>query len=162
MPREPIYRHVFVVETVLNIFRGESRRAGWRETGGPLVGYLSDDGAVVITGAGGPGPKAQRRLTSVEIDGRHATSFCSHIYHQSNGSLDYIGDWHRHTLWSLQPSKSDEEAMLQVVLSGSCSLEAPISLIYRRLPESMIVYVLTMKGRLCAVPHTLIDSIPRY
>jgi integrative and conjugative element protein (TIGR02256 family) len=147
---------------VLNIFRSESRRGGSRETGGPLVGYLSDDGAVVVTGAGGPGPRAQRRVTSVQIDGRHATSFCSQIYEESNGLFDYIGDWHRHTLWSLKPSKSDEQAMLEVALSGSCLLEAPISLIYRRLPESMIVYVLTTKGRLCTVSHSLIDSIPEY
>jgi integrative and conjugative element protein (TIGR02256 family) len=161
MPTEPIYRHIFVVETVLNVFRDESRHAGWRETGGPLIGYLSDDKAVVVTGAGGPGPRAQRRLTSVQIDGRHATSFCSQIYHQSNGSFDYIGDWHRHTLLSLKPSESDERAMLQMALSGSCLLEAPISLIYRRLPESMAVYVLNAQRRLCGVSHTLIDSVPK-
>jgi integrative and conjugative element protein (TIGR02256 family) len=159
MQTEPLYRHVFLVEAVLNTFRSEARRAGWCETGGPLVGYLSDDGAVVVTGAGGPGPRAQRRLTSVQIDGRHATAFCSQIYHQSNGSFDYVGDWHRHTLWSLKPSKSDEQAMM--VLSESCLLGAPISLIYRRLPESMAVYVLNAQGRLCGVSHSLIDSIPR-
>lgn len=160
MQTEPLYRHVFLVEAVLNTFRSEARRAGWRETGGPLVGYLSDDGAVVVTGAGGPGPKAQRRLTSVQIDGRHATLFCSQIYNQSNGSFDYIGDWHLHTLLSLKPSESDEQAMSQMALSGSCLLEAPISVIYRRLPESMAVYVLNANGRLCGVSHSLIDSVP--
>lgn len=155
-----IYRHVFIVKTVLGVFRSESRRVGWSETGGPLVGYLSADEAVVVTGAAGPGPRARLGLTNVQIDGEHATAFCDRIYHESKGSLDYIGDWHRHTLWSLKPSKSDEEAMWRVAVSGSCSLTAPISIIYRRYPESFCVYVLDAENHLSPVAHSLINSIP--
>ncbi len=161
MPDALIYRHVFIVETVLSVFRSESRRVGWRETGGPLVGYLSVDGAVVVTGASGPGPRARLGRTNVHIDGQHATAFCDRIYHESNGSLDYIGDWHRHILWSLKPSKPDEEAMWRVAISGSCSLDAPISIIYRRHLESLCVYVLDAENRLSPVAHSLINSIPK-
>ena len=160
MPEKLTYRHVFIVEKVLEVFRAESQRVGWLETGGPLAGYLSTDGAVVITHAGGPGPRAVLGHFSVQLDGEHATAFCDRIYRESQGSFDYIGDWHRHVAWSLKPSPSDEEAMREVVTSGSCSLEAPVSIIYRKTPEGLCAYLLGGNGRLLPIPVSLLSAIP--
>ena len=160
MPEKLIYRHVFIVEAVMEFFRAESRRVGWRETGGPLTGYVSTDGAVVVTHAGGPGPRAVLGFTNVQIDGEHATEFCDRIYQESEGCFDYIGDWHRHVAWSLKPSPLDEQAMRDIAASGSCSLDAPLSVIYRRIPEGVRAYALSANGRLMPVPVSTLSSIP--
>lgn len=160
MPEKLIYRHAFIVEKVIEVFRAESRLVGWRETGGPLAGYLSGDGAVVVTHAGGPGPRAVVGPFSVQIDGEHATAFCDQIYRESQGSFDYIGDWHRHIGWALKPSPPDEQAIRDVAVSGSCSLEAPTSIIYRRIPEGLCAYSLGEDGHLRPIPVSIISAIP--
>jgi integrative and conjugative element protein (TIGR02256 family) len=145
---------------VVEVFRAETRRIWGRETGGPLAGYLSADGAVVVTHAGGPGPRAVHGYATVKIDGGHATAFCDRIFRDSGGRFDYVGDWHRHLAWSLKPSPPDEEAMREVAASGSCSLEAPVSIIYRRIPERFCAYVLGKSGRLLPTPVSVISAIP--
>lgn len=155
-----IYRHVFTVGTVLQAIRREVQRAWFVETGGPLVGYVSVDDALVVTHAGGPGPRAVRQRHSVLIDGRHAQVFCDTSRRESAGRLDYVGDWHRHPGWSLAPSRYDVEAMQTVARFEHCPIRNPVSLIYRRWPEKYTVFVLDDEGNLVPAPCTLIPAIP--
>ncbi len=155
-----IYRHIFIVRSVLETIRREVRQARWRETGGALVGYVSDDGAVVATSASGPGKRARRRRNSVLIDGVHAQTFCDAIYKESGGCFDYVGDWHRHPGQSLGASVRDREAMRIVAESASCPLHHPISLIYRNRREALAVYTLNNDGDLIPTHATIIDDIP--
>lgn len=155
-----IYRHIFVVEAVLQTIRQEVRRAGLKETGGPLAGYVSPDQAVVVTHAGGPGPRADLRLRSVLIDGAAAQSFCDTINRASGGRLDYIGDWHRHPGWLLAPSDDDQEAMRLMASYPHCPVAYPIALIYRSLPEKFLVYTWNKHEMLELTPHTMLATIP--
>ncbi len=155
-----IYRHVFVVGAVIDTIRREVRRAGRKETGGPLVGYISQDGALVATHASGPGKNGRLRRTSVFIDGAYAQAFCDVIARESGGSLDYVGDWHRHPALSLQTSALDVTAMQTVAASTSCPIRNPISLIYRSNLEAFTVYVLNDDGNLDSVPASILAGIP--
>ncbi len=154
-----IYRHVFVVRPVLETIRDEARRARYRETGGPLVGYISEDRALVVTHASGPGPRAQLRFSSVLIDGVHAQTFCDAVHRESQGRLDYVGDWHRHPGWSLRPSDLDATAMRKIAAFEYCPVRNPISLIYRSLHEAFIVYTLNHEGELAVIPSSLMPTI---
>ncbi|MCC3377149.1 Mov34/MPN/PAD-1 family protein [Cohnella sp. REN36] len=80
------------------------------ETGGALIGYLSDNYAV-ITHCSGPGPKSKLTRTSVTIDGNYTTRLCMDISSRSDGRLYYLGDWHTHLGNSLCPSATDISAM---------------------------------------------------
>lgn len=155
-----IYRHVFVVWSVIDTIRHEVRRAGHKETGGPLVGYISEDGALIATHAAGPGKRGRLYRTSVFIDGAQAQAFCDAKYRESDGSLDYVGDWHRHPAQSLQASVRDAVAMQTVAALESCPLRHPISLIYRSAPEAFAVYVLNDNGDLDPVSASALDEIP--
>lgn len=106
-----IYRHIFVMKSVLVTIRREVKLVPGRETGGPLVGYLTGDGAIVVTHAGGPGPNAVHARYSMEVDGAHAQRFCDGLRNATDGRLDYVGDWHNHPGFSLKPSTHDVAAI---------------------------------------------------
>jgi integrative and conjugative element protein (TIGR02256 family) len=154
-----MYKHVFIVRSILDVIRAEVRRAGRRETGGALVGYLSPESTLFVTHASGPGPRAQLQLTSVLIDGQYAHEFCTRIFTSSGGRLDYVGDWHRHLGWSLAASDQDLEAMLTISDSNCCSLPYPLTAIYRSFPERMVTHALNNR-RLRPVAMNWLDKIP--
>lgn len=136
------YKQVLVLRSVLDTIRAEVRLSPKTETGGALVGYLERDGVLIVTHACGPGPRSELRRTSVLIDGKHAGAFCTQMYKQSGGCLDYVGDWHRHPGWSLEASDHDLSAMLTIEEADCCSVPYPVSAIYRSFPEKLVVYAL--------------------
>ena len=153
-----IYRHVFVLDTCLDVIIAESKKVRFKETGGPLVGYISNDHALVITGATGPGPKAELSRYSVVIDGEFAQKFCDEMYSASSGKLDYVGDWHRHTGWSLEPSKEDVHAMRTMADFEYCPVKHPVSLIYRKRPAAFKTYVLNAERELDLLSHSILPA----
>jgi len=137
-----MYDQIFIVRSVLEVIRAEVRRAGRVETGGAMVGYQSPPNSLVITHASGPGPRSELNTTNVLIDGQYAHAFCTRLFDDSDGRLDYVGDWHRHLGWSLAASRRDLEAMLTIARSQCCSVKYPVSTIYRLRPEHMVAYAL--------------------
>jgi integrative and conjugative element protein (TIGR02256 family) len=155
-----IYRHIFIVQSVLTTIRKEVRRARFTETGGPLAGYVSEDRALVVTHAAGPGPRAKLNPFSVVIDGKYAQQFCDRVNRRTDGRIDYVGDWHRHLGWSLKASTDDLSAMRDMAAFEHCPIANPVSLIYRRGPEGYVIYVLNEENFLEACPSTLLNTIP--
>jgi integrative and conjugative element protein (TIGR02256 family) len=145
-----------MLRSTLDVIREEVRRTPKTETGGALVGYLSTEGALVVTHASGPGPRAKLKARSVLIDGKHAQDFCTRLFAESEGQLDYVGDWHRHPGWSLAASEHDLQAMLTIAESGCCTNANPLSAIYRSWPEHLVTYAL-VRGRLRSVPMEWVE-----
>jgi integrative and conjugative element protein (TIGR02256 family) len=137
-----MYDRILILRSVLDSIRAEVKSAGKVETGGAMVGYEGHDNSLVVTHASGPGPRAKLSRMSVLIDGNHAHAFCSRIFRESNGRLDYVGDWHRHVGWSLASSEQDLEAMLTIAEAKCCSAKYPVSLIYRLRPQGVKAYAL--------------------
>lgn len=156
-----IYRHIFIVQSVLTMIRKEVRRARFTETGGPLAGYVSEDRDIVVTHAAGPGPRAKLSPFSVMIDGKHAQQFCDKVNRRTEGRIDYVGDWHRHLGWSLKASTDDLLAMREMAAFEYCPIVNPISLIYRKRPEEYVVYILNEENLLEAYPSTLLKAVPQ-
>jgi integrative and conjugative element protein (TIGR02256 family) len=154
-----MYDQVLITRNVLEVIRAEVRGVGKVETGGAMVGYLEFPNSLVVTHASGPGPRAELNSTSVLIDGRYAHAFCTRLFEESGGRLDYVGDWHRHLGWSLESSDRDLEAMLTIARAKCCSVRYPVSAIYRLRPEHMIVYVLRAR-RLKRAPIRWLDAAP--
>ena len=136
------YRGILIQHEVLELIRTEVGKSSRTETGGALVGFLSQDNYVIVTNACGPGPRAELRRYSVLIDGKYAHSFCTRLFERSGGLLDYVGDWHRHPGWSLKSSRQDLNAMRTIRDARCCSIPYPITAIYRSMPEKMVTYVL--------------------
>lgn len=155
-----MYDRIFIIRNVLDVIRAEVKRAGKVETGGAMVGYhQSLSNSLVITHASGPGPKAELNPTNVLIDGQYAHDFCTRMFDDSGGQLDYVGDWHRHPGWSLAASDRDLQAMLTIEQSKCCSVQFPVSAIYRSRPEHMVTYALENR-RLKRVRIKWLDTYP--
>ncbi len=155
-----IYRHVFVVESAMAVLRAEVRRYRWKETGGPLAGYVSDDEAVVVTHAAGPGRKGVRRTFGVTISGEHAQLFCDGLRRESGGLIDYVGDWHSHIGRSVQFSRQDAAAMVLMATFDGSPTANPISVIVSRVTGRIAAYALNGNGHLDPVPCSVIQAIP--
>jgi integrative and conjugative element protein (TIGR02256 family) len=145
------FDHVILSPKCLRVIRAESRKSPAVETGGPLVGFLANDNTLVVTDAAGPGPQAKQERYSVLIDGAHAQKFCDHNRTQSNGYIDYVGDWHKHPGISLRPSGHDIAAIKTMAYFEHSPTKNPISLIYRRWPEAWQVYVWDGSGFLTKI-----------
>ena len=151
------FNNVILLPKCLSVIKAESRKARCIETGGPLVGYVAKDGALVVVDANGPGPKARLERFSVTIDGQHAQEFCDQSSRESDGRIDYVGDWHKHPGFSLSPSGDDIFAMKTMANFKFSPTKHPISLIYRSWPQAFQVYVWDGSGSLIKI-SSVIDS----
>jgi len=154
-----MYERILMFRSVLDTIRAEVKCTGKVETGGAMVGYEAPDDSLVVTHVCGPGPRAVLSRMSVLVDGQHAHAFCSRIFRESNGRLDYVGDWHRHLGWSLASSEQDLQAMLTIAQAKCCSAKYPVSAIYRLRPEGIKAYLLR-NGRLVPVRVKWVDRTP--
>jgi len=145
------FSSIILLPKCLSVIRSESRKAKCAETGGPLVGYIAKDGALVVTDAAGPGPKALLGPFSVTIDGEHAQKFCDRILSESDGRIDYVGDWHKHPGLSLRPSEHDVSAMKTMANFKYSPTRHPISVIYRCWPQGLQAYVWDGSGSLTKI-----------
>lgn len=120
---------IFLCENAIKSLKLEVKNVEGVETGGALIGYLSDTYAVV-THCSGPGPRSQKTRTSVVIDGEYTTNYCFELSSLSKGRIYYLGDWHIHLLNYLLPSSTDIEAMENLLSSKVNIWGSLISIIF--------------------------------
>lgn len=65
------------------------------ETGGILLGWRSPS-AMVVADIQGPGPTALHGRTRFIPDHQWQVAQIKHIFQDSGGDLDYLGEWHTH------------------------------------------------------------------
>lgn len=125
------------------------------------MGFFDKNGQLVVTNAAGPGPASTLEHYSVTIDGKHAQEFFDQSGRESDGRIDYVGDWHKHTGFSLAPSKQDVFGMKTMADFEFSPTRHPISLIYRIWPLAWQVYVWDGSGSLLKIPSK-IDRLNNY
>lgn len=74
---------------------GEASNKHPLETGGVLLGWRTDDGAVVA-GMLGPGPRAMHGRHAFLPDHRWQIEEIQNVFSKTSGDLNYLGDWHTH------------------------------------------------------------------
>jgi integrative and conjugative element protein (TIGR02256 family) len=157
MRKQQKYRRVVLTESVLRTIRAETSRYRLRETGGVLVGYVDAQFSVVVTAVCGPGPRSERTLHHVLIDGAAASAFCERWRHRTGGKIDYLGDWHSHISFSTEPSSTDIEAMQTMKHHTRHRLFAPVSLIVARFNLRYAVFVLS-RERLTSIRSEVVPD----
>lgn len=150
-------RHLFLRRELLEVFRQEAARAGNCETGGPLAGYITGKPEVVITHAGGPGPRAHLRHSSVLLNGDDTLDWLEQVYSKSSGLVWYVGDWHWHRGRNLLPSVKDNIAMQIVADYPGFNMPHPVSMLYRpvqRTHSERVAFYVWTGGHLEPTPWT--------
>lgn len=104
------------------------------ETGGPLFGFESTDGLVVI--AADPVQRAERSPRGFVPDPRDVKLRISHHYGISDGWHRYVGSWHTHPGGAPRPSRTDLRNAKRMAAEPGVNLPTPLFAIVatRRLP----------------------------
>lgn len=151
------FRHIYIASRAFKTLKGLVRTVGRIEIGGPMVGFVSHD-ILVVTGLSGPGSKGKCSPTSVTIDGEHSKWFCDLAFSDSGGVVDYVGDWHCHPAFCIQPSSGDERAMKTLAESPGLTPN-PVSLIYGSIWGRFKIYQWDRSAeRLVPIPHKLVSQ----
>lgn len=100
-----------------------------RETGGPLFGYESADGDLVICEAYGPGPRAKRAQFRLVADMQHTQKLIDEVHRRTDGVLSYLGDWHTHPGGRPAPSGTDARTLAALAQDDGMAFARPVALI---------------------------------
>jgi integrative and conjugative element protein (TIGR02256 family) len=102
----------------------ESRKTYPRETGGILAGY-EESGIIKITFVTGPGPKAVDARASFLRDGEYCQRELDKIFEQTNGTTDYLGEWHSHP-FDIGPSRRDRDSLREISVDAKYAVSRPV------------------------------------
>ena len=123
------------------------------ETGGILVGQF-ENSIAVVDNAIGPGRVAQHDERNFKRDGDYSQTKLDQMVRLSNGTFDYIGEWHSHPR-EAPPSSVDFRSMQWVANNRDYGIANPLLIICTFVNQKWVlncfVYAL---GRLVKLPQT--------
>jgi integrative and conjugative element protein (TIGR02256 family) len=108
---------------------GHTRSAPESETGGILIGRKIDDQTVCVTRASPPGPRALHRRTRFSRDTRFLQHYLDDVHERTDGSEDYIGEWHVHPALDAPPSPIDCRSLFRIARRRNYATDNPILII---------------------------------
>ncbi|MEM2145578.1 MAG: hypothetical protein QW279_09470 [Candidatus Jordarchaeaceae archaeon] len=123
-PNNVKFGKVYISLSALRTIFQESRKSMWNETGGALVGTVSENKLYVME-ASGPGWNAASTTSSFSPDIRHLEEFVH--YFEERGFL-FVGQWHKHPLYISGPSGGDK-AQVEEILKDNPHLNFFINII---------------------------------
>lgn len=106
----------------------EAEAAAPQETGGMLVGYVTD-GVAVVTALIGAGPLAVRSPGRFEPDGAWQQTELASLYEASGRVETYLGDWHSHPAGVARPSGRDKTTARSIAKHKEARIKHPITVI---------------------------------
>ncbi|MGD8188910.1 Mov34/MPN/PAD-1 family protein [Brevibacillus ginsengisoli] len=99
------------------------------ETGGILMGLQLEKGDYIVSYASEPGPRAIQTRNTIMFDDPYLRELVRKIRRRTAGRLQYVGDWHSHTVKRLSPSKGDRETILSKHTNNLYASSSPLMLI---------------------------------
>lgn len=132
----PHITRVYALRSVERMLIEESESKVGLETGGVLVGFVDRklDG-VVITAASGPGPKAHHGPTSFNRDREFCQAFIDQHAGDSDGRIDFVGEWHKHPEPDPWPSAVDRNTYMRLAADPATHVKRPVILITGTEPD---------------------------
>lgn len=108
---------------------GHTRSSPKSETGGILIGHQIDDQTVRVTRASPPGPRAFHRRTRFSRDTRFLQRYLDDVHERSDGTEDYVGEWHVHPAVDAPPSHTDCRSLFRIARRRNYATDNPILII---------------------------------
>ena len=135
------------------------------ETGGMLVGYLSEANVPVVTSVIGPGPNARHGRYKFTPDGKYQQEILESIFQQTGYRETYLGDWHTHPRGSAALSYLDKCTLASIAHEPQSQISHPIMAV---LGDGKTDWVLSAvrfdstKKRLFFNKHNVVNLMPIY
>lgn len=104
-------------ESHLEVIEKEILSFGTVETGGVLMGCITDDG-ITVEAISGPGPKAIHENFYFRADPNYIDMFIDMSYANSQGKWEYLGEWHTHPQTTPEPSIKDLISLEEIAESS--------------------------------------------
>src|SRR5947208_1031615 len=103
---------------VLDLIESMAAKATRAETGGVLAGRGDlTKGEVHVTNASEPGPKARSTMFSFSRDTSYCQQFLDRVAGETQGEVDYLGEWHKHHEVEPRPSSQDVATARNIALN---------------------------------------------
>lgn len=96
------------------------------ETGGVLMGYIADNGEVVVEKLIGPGPTAKHGSHHFEPDAIYQQALLEQYFVESQGRTTYLGDWHTHPHGTAILSSTDKQTLARIGTTPSSQNKHPV------------------------------------
>ncbi len=108
---------VIYEKSVLDVFASEIVNFGNLETGGVLLGWF-EEGKICVSKATGAGSNATHEHIYFRADKDYIDMIIDMEHANSNGKVNYIGEWHTHPQVNPQPSSVDLNSLDEIVESS--------------------------------------------
>jgi integrative and conjugative element protein (TIGR02256 family) len=109
--------NIFYHASVLEVFEAEIAQFGVVETGGVLLGWYEEE-KVVVFKATSAGPNSTHENFYFQADSNYIDMIIDMEYANSNGKINYVGEWHTHPQLTPQPSSVDLNSLDEIVESS--------------------------------------------
>jgi integrative and conjugative element protein (TIGR02256 family) len=125
-----VFSQVYIHREAYEHLIQESRQVGQLETGGVLLGYVdSNTNNLVITVSTSPGPEAIHQQSYFLRDRTYCQENIDRCYRESNGAIDYVGEWHKHPISDMALSPMDRRSLIDIAVSENYETNQPVMLI---------------------------------
>lgn len=121
---------ISISASALELMEEESARSKYTETGGVIAGDGSaESGEIHISHASLPGPRAKATRYSFQHDREFCQKFLDDLAAESNGTIDYLGEWHKHFELNPYPSGRDAKTLFSIAENRDYHVNQPLLLI---------------------------------
>jgi integrative and conjugative element protein (TIGR02256 family) len=100
-----------------------------------LLGWIADQGDVVVRGIIGPGPHARHKRFRFIPDADYQQRILEEHFNATSGRETYLGDWHTHPDGQTELSQKDKRTLARIARTGSSRISRPIMLVLAGQPR---------------------------
>lgn len=107
-------------EHVMNVFKKYIQYNGEDESGGILLGgYIPEENKYIITYASEPSDMDYRGATYFIRNQKNAQKIIDRLWTDSDGKINYLGEWHTHGCKNPYPSNTDRKLLKSLIKDKS-------------------------------------------
>ena len=151
-------RKVFIDEDAYELMKYECKGSMSVETGGILIGHITEKGNYVIARATQPGPNAVKTRMSFERDEEFCQRELENALREIGRKGIYLGEWHYHPKGSNFPSGVDIRSLTEIAQQENYRIDKPILIIISSASECAIT-IHDKNSRCVQLPLNVVSNV---